>query len=88
MSVLDTDIQKHWDSCDSHPGRWLECSVTSEAEGQQQGLRTLECVVYQREEKHGSYDLWGKGHFKDGNAQLDVLTPCFHGDCPAASKER
>lgn len=42
---------------------WLECLVTSEAQGQKKGLSTLECYVQQREEKHGSDDPRRKGHF-------------------------
>lgn len=62
--------------------------VTSEAQGQERGLGALQRDVYQREEKHGSDVLRGKGHLEDDNAQLDVLTTCFHGDGPAASTKR
>lgn len=66
----------------------LEFLVTSEAQGKEKGLNTLQRDVYQREEKHGSNDLRGKCHLKDDRAQLDVLTTCFHGNGPAASTKR
>lgn len=63
----------------------LECLVTSEAQDQDKSLTTLESDVYQRKEKHGPNDVWWEDHLHDGNAQLDVLTSCLHGDGPAAS---
>ena len=62
--------------------------VTSEAQGQEKGLSTLECDIQQRKEKQGPNDLWRKGHLKDGGAQLDVLTSCLHGNGSTASKKK
>lgn len=44
-------------------GRRLEGPVTSEAQGQEERLHTLECNVDQGEEEHGADDIGGKGHF-------------------------
>lgn len=56
--------------------------VTPEHHDEHRRLHQLEGPVDKWEQKQRPDHLWGKGHLQNGDAQLDVLTACFHGDGP------